>query len=407
MGYKILLTGQRDFGNRGCEAIVRSTVGLLRSQYSDAKVLVPSENKAGDQALWPDAEAQGVEFVRAYRPLHTRPWIHAQRLPFAALKQAGWPFPAPDWLRRQVASVDLVMSIGGDNYSLDYRLPSLLMGVDKLAMDLGKPLVLWGASVGPFERDPLFVPAVSHHFSRMSLIGVREHVSYRYLTEQLGLKNVIQMADPAFTLIPQAVDRGAFWPQEKKAGVLGINISPLIERYVQAGQNIVSEVISFIHSAVERQGLAVLLIPHVVPLGGKKNNNDAIYMKRILDGCRGLGGAVTMTPAGLNAVQIKSVVSHLRFFMGARTHSTIAALSSGVPTVSIAYSVKALGINRDIFGNTSAVIETPMVSERSLSERLNWLLENEGDLRKRLSVRVPELQASAMSAAATVGGLVR
>lgn len=37
-------------------------------------------------------------------------------------------------------------------------------------------------------------------------------------------------------------------------------------------------------------------------------------------------------------------------FIGARTHATIAAYSSLVPTLVVGYSVKARGIARDLFG---------------------------------------------------------
>src|SRR3546814_5594710 len=85
------------------------------------------------------------------------------------------------------------------------------MGIDRLAMDLGRPVFLWGASVGPFEAEPHFVPAIRHHLMRMSGIMVRERVSYDYLTQKLGLTNVTMMADPAFTLSPEPVDTAPFW----------------------------------------------------------------------------------------------------------------------------------------------------------------------------------------------------
>ena len=62
------LSGQRTFGNRGCEAIVRSTVALLRAQFGDVRILVPSVDVERDRAQWPDAAEQGVRFVRAYMP---------------------------------------------------------------------------------------------------------------------------------------------------------------------------------------------------------------------------------------------------------------------------------------------------------------------------------------------------
>jgi len=393
------LTGHKTFGNRGCEAIVRSTVGLLKQQFGDIEVLVPSNDILRDSGQWPDAEVSGVRFVPDYSPSYTRYWVHLQRLPIRSLKQAGWPFPISRELRETFAGVDAVISIGGDNYSLDYRLPSLIMGIDKLAMDMGKPVILWGASVGPFEQEPDFVPAITKHLSRMRLIAVRESVSYRYLTQHLGLGNVMQMADPAFTLSRQAVECELFCPTSSVYGVLGLNVSPLIERYKKAGKDLRKETAAFIRYAVEKKGMGVLLVPHVVPLDGSEFNNDAHYMQSILDEVADLSASVKMMPDHFNAAQIKDVIGHLRFFIGARTHATIAALSSGVPTISIAYSVKAKGINKDIFGTEEPVLQTSDLSNGSLRELLEWLFEEEKELRDILSARIPQLQEAAKQAA--------
>lgn len=397
------LSGQRTFGNRGCEAIVRSTVGLLRAQFGEVRVLVPSVDIERDRAQWPEAAGQGVRFVRAYLPRAASYWVHLQRLPLPFLKRAGWPFPMPSWLKQQLAGVDAVLAVGGDNYSLDYRIPSPVMGVDKLAMDLGKPVILWGASVGPFDKEPGFVPAVTTHLSRMNFVAVRESASYQYLTQKLGLGNVVQMADPAFTLGRQTVDYERFWPRCPN-GVLGVNISSLIERYKRPGQELRAEVAEFIRRAVQQYDLGVLLVPHVHPLQGEHSGGDATYMADLLERVRDLGDRVTMMPHQLNAAQIKYVISQLRFFIGARTHATIAALSSGVPTVSIAYSVKARGINRDLFGNESAVLPTTEVSADSLQRGLDWLLREEQSLQATLAQRIPQLQDEAKQAAARVSG---
>ena len=398
---RFYLSGQRTFGNRGCEAIVRSTVGLLRGQFGDVEVLVPSVDIARDSAQWPDAADDGVQFVRAYLPAQARYWVNLQRLPLPALKRAGWPFPIPHWLREQLASVDAVLAVGGDNYSLDYRLPSPVMGVDKWAMDMGKPVVLWGASVGPFEREPQFVEPVTRHLGRMHFVAARESVSHDYLTNKLGLRNVIRMADPAFTLEPEAVDLKPFWPTGG-GHVLGLNVSQLIERYRTGEQDLRGEVADFIRHAVHEHDLGVLLVPHVNPLSGNGRGGDANYMASLLAQLDDLGDSVKMMPYQFNAAQIKYVISYLRFFIGARTHATIAALSSGVPTVSIAYSVKARGINRDLFGNEDLVLQSPDVSAQSLRASLEWLLREEDALRALLVGRIGECQATARSATARI-----
>ncbi|MBM9538608.1 polysaccharide pyruvyl transferase family protein [Desulfobulbus alkaliphilus] len=398
----IYLTGQRTFSNRGCEAIVRSTVHAIRRIAPETRFLVPSDDILRDSAQWPDAANHGVVLVQAYKAPYTRPWVHAQRLPLPWLKRLGWPFPFPRWLREQMASVDGVLSVGGDNYSLDYRLPSPLMGLDGLALRLGKPTVLWGASVGPFEKEQMFIPAICKHLARFDLVGVRESVSYDYLTSELQLDNVMQMVDSAFILEKVPVTTEAFWPTGAPNGVLGLNVSPLVERYKQVGQELRSEVIGFIRTAIEEYGFNVLLVPHVIPLDGAEKNNDARYMTPILEATADLGRSVSMTPVDLNAAQIKDVIAKLRFFIGARTHATIAALSTGVPTISIAYSVKARGINRDLFGHEEVVLPTPLVSTTTLEERLQYLIDNESTLKIALAKRKSEYKQNIDSAATRV-----
>lgn len=405
---RVYLTGHRTFGNRGCEAIVRSTVTSLRAVGGDDSIfLVPSCDIARDSRQWPEAENWGVEFVPAYNPWQNRYWVHTQRLPVPWLKRAGWPFPLPRWFHRHLAAVDAVLAIGGDNYSLDYRLPSLLQGMDSLAMDMGKPVVLWGASVGPFEREPHYVPAIRRHLARMKQIMVRESVSYDYLVNTLSLDNVKQIVDPAFGLLPQDTFCTHFWPKDGGSGIIGVNVSPLIERYKKPGQNLAKEVAAFIGKAVRELGFGVLLVPHVVPLNGKGKNNDAAYMAQILRHCAALHPYVKLVPGNLNAAELKHVISRLRFFIGARTHATIAALSSSIPTVSIAYSIKARGINRDLFGHEDMVLPLPTVSVDTLYASLRYLVENETAVRYILDARMKEYQKTIAAAAADLTMLVQ
>lgn len=366
---------------------------------------MPSNDIKRDKKQWSEADEYGVRFVEAYLPAYTRYWVNFLRLPFKFLKNARWPFPFPQSLRDEINSVDAVFSVGGDNYSLDYRLPSMLMGVDRLAMNSGKPVFVWGASVGPFEAEPHFVPIIREHLARMTKIYVRESITYHYLTKTLGLMNVSQMADPAFTLSKEFVDTTRFWPTSGSNGVIGINISPLVERYKKNGQDLRAETIQFIDDAVTK-GFGVLLVPHVIPLDGTKKNNDAIYMAAILAELKSHGSAVTLMPAHFNATQIKQVISQLRCFIGARTHATIAALSSGVPTLSIAYSVKAKGINHDLLGDIPVVLPTPELTAASLMTGLDYLIDNEAEIKSQLASNLPHWREKVQMAAREVKGLM-
>lgn len=391
---RFYLTGHHTFSNRGCEAIVRSTVGLLREQFGEIEVLVPSSNISKDNAQWPDANSFGVQFVPAYWPPINRYWTHIQQLPLPFLKRLSWPLPLPRWLKETLSCEDCVLSVGGDNYSLDYLLPSLLMGVDRCAMDLKIPVVLWGASVGPFEREPYFLPVIRHHLGRMTFIAARESATEEYLAK-LGLeKKTIHVADPAFALTAESVHVDPFWPDDSGEGILGLNVSSLLLRFRPSNEpkdRLLEELASFIRYAVLERNLGVLLVPHVIPHDKSPKNNDFAFMTNLLQRLPDLGDHVRLMPDYLNASQTKYVISQCRFFIGARTHSTIAALSSAVPTISIAYSIKAKGINHDIFGNNRYVLNTPDVASPTLIKMLTQLLIEEQALRAFLKDKTEDM----------------
>lgn len=85
--------------------------------------------------------------------------------------------------------------------------------------------------------------------------------------------------------------------------------------------------------------------------------------------------------------------------MGARTHATVAALSQKVPTTSIAYSIKAKGINHDLFGHTNFVLETPKVTAATLEIHLNKLIDNHVAIKELLNVKIPTWKQDAGNSA--------
>jgi colanic acid/amylovoran biosynthesis protein len=117
-----------------------------------------------------------------------------------------------------------------------------------------------------------------------------------------------------------------------------------------------------------------------------------------------IAARVSLAPRNMNAVQTKYLISRCRFFIGARTHATIAAWSTLVPTISIAYSIKAIGLNTDLFGDLRYVLETPKLSRTTLWESLEKLRADEQDIKKLLEQRIPEWQQRARLAGMEIFG---
>lgn len=408
-GRRLYLAGQRYFGNRGCEALVRSTVKMLREELgAGTAFLTPSLDAALDRRQWPQAEPAGVRFVRSVPfPSKLRWWYRAVRaLPAAKRVWLPRSMPVPREIHDDVAGSDAMILIGGDNFSLDYTTAGLLgqTAFSEVFLRRGTPMVLWAASVGPFAAEPVFERYMAGFLNRLDLITVRETVSQDYL-HGIGVRDQVHLvADPAFLLEPEALPLDTLVPAEAGAGLLGLNLSPLVDqarygRRPQDAQATVGEVLRFIESAVRDHDLSVVLVPHVDPLTGGPGNSDSAYLGPILAGVGHLGPRVSLAPSHLNAAQLKHLIGTCRFFIGARTHATIASLSSGVPTLSIAYSIKARGLNRDLFGHERYVLPTPQLSAASLTAGLETLLADEASIRELLGRRIPEWQQRARQSA--------
>jgi colanic acid/amylovoran biosynthesis protein len=92
---------------------------------------------------------------------------------------------------------------------------------------------------------------------------------------------------------------------------------------------------------------------------------------------------------------MKWVIGKCLAFAGARTHSTIAALSSHVPTLSLSYSIKAIGINKDIFGHQDFCHPVRTINPAQFADIMERIVTDGAAIRAHLDVRIPEVQARA------------
>ncbi|MDP4120717.1 MAG: polysaccharide pyruvyl transferase family protein, partial [Bacillota bacterium] len=101
-----------------------------------------------------------------------------------------------------------------------------------------------------------------------------------------------------------------------------------------------------------------------------------------------------------NAPQVKGVISQCELFIGARTHATIAAYSTTVPTLVLGYSVKAKGIARDLFGDEKGLVlpVNEIDDENTLISAFNDLYERKDQLKQTLIDVLPSYIQIALSA---------
>jgi len=149
-----LLVGNSSYANRGCEAIVLGTVDILTQATNIPSVFTNAfygdEDAARDQSSAEQDHRISHLRLDAYPRKWTRPWAEAR-----LNEKLGFDLPSVHLpLEKPAVAACCALEIGGDNYTLDYVFPAHLIAMDRWLMRRKKPVVIWGASVGPFSENP-------------------------------------------------------------------------------------------------------------------------------------------------------------------------------------------------------------------------------------------------------------
>ena len=363
-------------GNHGCEALVRSTCELLGTGKDNVILMSTRPDEDKKYGL---SDVCTVLNKTAKRPLNrTKPAFFKA---YYNLKFKHNYTPIEFYESRVADFVkkgDIALSIGGDTYCYGSFIP--LFKAHNMYKYGGLKTVYWGCSIEP---ELLENPDIAQDIKNFDLITARETTSYEALKKVNP--NTVLVCDSAFLLPKKDVD----FPESITNDVVGINASPLIEE-CEDGKGIVRQNYEkFIEYILNNTNMCVALIPHVVweAVDDRKILNYFYekykYTKRVflIDDCP--------------CEELKGYISKCRFFIGARTHATIAAYSSNVPTLVVGYSVKARGIAKDLFGTWENYVLSAqnIKATTELTDAFIWLQKNENDIKNHLSDILPEYKS--------------
>lgn len=362
--------------NHGCEALVRTTTQIVKEAIDSEVVLwsqTPQEDKKyGVSALVDSVVAtdqvnkKSISFLLSY-------------FKFKIMNQKD---ALHKLFMNKLFKNSIAISIGGDNYCYPW---SAKQGV-KLDKEIRKNCfknVFWGCSI----EEEFMTPEVVEDLKGFDLITVREPLSYEVLKRH-GI-SARQVADPAFLLnkkdlpLPEGFIEG---------NTVGINVSPLINDY-ESGDSIAYEnYVKLIECILESTDMNVCLIPHVV----WDYNNDRIPLNSLYEKFKDSNRVILLEDH--NCEELKGYISRCRFFVGARTHATIAAYSTCVPTLVVGYSIKSKGIAQDLFGtyDNYVVPVQNMNNEFELTEAFKYILKNENKIIDILNDVIPKYKEKAM-----------
>lgn len=345
--------------NHGCEAIVRSTQSLLED-----KMILISSNPAQDKKYEVDRLVQ-LEGKK------TSSYSLLEKIMIKLKKSEKFDYDLAAKHECERYDKGIALSIGGDNYCYGNAYNYYLAGMNKHLHNRGLKTVLWGCSIEPSS----VTEKMKKDFSLYDLIAARESISYQFLNEINS--NTILICDPAFLLDKEEVELPDGFVEGK---TVGINISPLIQKNEMIPGITIKNYEAMIKHILENTDYKIALIPHVVVEG----NDDRVPLKTLYDKFCNSNRVVLIEDC--NCKKLKYVISKCALFVGARTHSTIAAYSSCVPTLVIGYSTKATGIARDLFGTEDNYV-LPVQSlnqEQDITNAFIWLDQNQNQIKAHL-----------------------
>ncbi len=364
--------------NHGCEALVKTTTEIIKKSIGN-EVILWSNSKSEDYQYGID---QVVDSILATDELNKKSISFI--IAYINYKLFNDSNALHKTFIRNTFKDNIAISIGGDNYCYPW---SAKQGVclDKEIRTYCKYNVFWGCSI----EEEFMTTEVIEDLKGFDLITVRESLSYEVLKNHgIAAKMV---SDSAFLLeekklpLPQGFIEG---------NTVGINLSPMINNYESNDNLAYKNYQRLIEYIINNSDMNICLIPHVV----WEQTDDRKPLCKLYEKFKGTNRVVIIDDC--NCEELKGFISRCRFFIGARTHATIAAYSTCVPTLVMGYSIKAKGIAKDLFGTYEGyVIPVQRLNNTNeLTESFKFVLDNEDSIRDHLEEIMPEYKKRALYA---------
>ena len=410
-----LLGASLSTGNMGVSALAAGTVSSLRNAYPEAEVFLleygkePARYTVHSQQGPVAVELVNIRFSKKFFLPNNIARLLCEAFLIGLLPASRWKdslYRKNTYFRR-ILEADVVASIaGGDSFSDIYGLPRLLyMALPQILMLwLGRPLVLLPQTLGPFKG--IWARAIARYIMRRAVVVYsRDRTSFEEAGRLMGSqKSKLRFShDMAFVLEavkPPAAKLGDLPFEKGGAPLVGINVSGLLLMGGYTRNNmfglktdytrLMRETVDYF---IREHGANVLLVPHVF---GDDPESDvracAGLFKEIQAGCE---GRLFLLSGDFDQHEIKYVIGQCDFFVGARMHACIAALSQAVPAVCLAYSRKFIGVMESIeCGELAADLR--VLDNGAMLETIRRLYASRLRIHELLRNRMPGVQAGMM-----------
>ena len=383
----ILANATLNSGNRGCVALCVSSMLMIDKIMSDI------------------GEEYKLYLLDSFEPLG----VHTKNIMDTRIEYENILYPIPfnikeliwvliylkDCIRslKLLFKADCIIDIGqGDSFSDIYGAKRFrrIDRIHRTARVLNKKYLFLPQTIGPFF-DKKVIKKARKSLISSSLVMTRDSMSFNQAVSIVGGKgNVKNYIDLAFIL--------PYCREELKTGLInvGLNVSALLWNGGYTGDNqfnlnysyreIIDRIIQYF---LNNTSVMLFLVPHVVQQERYVENDYEVSYEIVKSFNH---PRLKLSPFFLGPIEAKNFISSLDFFIGARMHSTIAAFSSAVPVIPMAYSRKFNGIFIDDFNynylvdmksesidSSMNIIKTSFDSRDIIKSKISEVLEKKID----------------------------
>lgn len=364
---KVVLYAHAGSGNHGCEALANTLCNLI-----DKQVVLITNSVTEDQSysLKELVDSGKLEIVPE-KNIRANKLAHIFYYGYRKLtgdRESFLRYRFRNVLRDNSCQWNL--SIGGDNYCYDSMVSDMMLSNSMFCHNGGKTALV-GCSIEP---ELLQRADIRKDMERYSAIFARESITYEALYAAGIRTKLFLVPDSAFTLSKKELP---LLKGFQSGNTVGINISPMIIESEKEVGITLKNYKKLVQNILDTTDMSVALIPHVV----WDRNDDRKAIAKLYEGFERNERVVVI--GDHSCEELKGFISRCRFFIGARTHATIAAYSTRVPTLVVGYSVKAKGIAKDLFGTYENYV-LPVQDLRDgeqLIQAFKWLQSQEAEIK--------------------------
>ena len=372
--------------NFGCEAIIRGACQLIHAIYPGANIVYYSYSYEYDKNVLRDLKLE-IKPVAVKRSSVGRAMNLLARYIGSEKHILHFDY------QQIIKEVDLLFSIGGDIYTIPkvlrekkkYPYYNSLVDFCDRAIEAGKQVVVYGASVGPFGNYIKAVDYYKRNLKKYQMIICREQESIDYL-QSIGLNNTCFFPDPAFQVRSNYDER--FEPS-----YIGINLSPLSLREIYGSyqEEYCKKLAGLLDLLYESTHKDLLFIPHV--LSPEAGDNDLTFLQHLQSLMKAENQShIQFADCEHGFLGLKSALKACYLVASARMHCAINAIDENIPAIFLSYSQKSVGMCKFVYGDTQWLVDLKTV-ETDLIPKVKKMMSEREHLVRYLKAKNDEINA--------------